>query len=186
MPSLSPDPSDETNRLLRLPVLRVDSQTLTLANLKPLPALLPNVDFRHRRLLLVIKLCFSLLAAVGAMLGKEWLQNYDRTGQSGPLEAQGRSRQQQYTAAQQWHLEEIVRLLPNVLLLSVFLFFIGLIQLLAGVTGGRKLAALCRHIYLYPTTVHSKPFNQSLRLLDFSWTYSASCTNLGSQISTLD
>ncbi|KAG8947715.1 hypothetical protein FRC04_010489 [Tulasnella sp. 424] len=128
MPSLSPDPSYETNRLLRLLVLRVDNHTLTPADLSP--PFSPASTSVIANCFLLSSLCFSLLAAVGAMLGKEWLQNYDHTGQSGPLEAQGRFRQQKYTAAQQWHLEEIVQLLPNVLLLSVLLFFVGLIQLL--------------------------------------------------------
>lgn len=128
MPSLSPDPSDETNHLLRFLVLRIENQTLTPADLSP--PFSPASTSVIANCFLLSSLCFSLLAAVGAMLGKEWLQNYDRTGRSGPLEAQGRFRQQKYTAAQQWRLEEIVQLLPNALLLSVLLFFVGLILLL--------------------------------------------------------
>ncbi|KIO28231.1 hypothetical protein M407DRAFT_72126, partial [Tulasnella calospora MUT 4182] len=75
---------------------------------------------------LYASLSCSLLAAMGAMMAKEWLQSFDRTGQTGPLEEQGRSRQRKFNGVQQWHLESIIRSLPNVLLLSVILFFAGI------------------------------------------------------------
>ncbi|KIO20335.1 hypothetical protein M407DRAFT_30020 [Tulasnella calospora MUT 4182] len=58
-------------------------------------------------------------------MGKEWLQSFDRTGQTGSLEEQGQFRQRKFNGVQQWHLESIIRSLPNVLLLSVILFFAG-------------------------------------------------------------
>lgn len=63
---------------------------------------------------------------MGAMLGKEWLQSFDRSGQAGPSEEQGRFRQRKFNSIQQWHLEGTILFLPNLLLFSVTLFFAGL------------------------------------------------------------
>lgn len=125
MPALSPDSSDETNALLRLLVLKVDNTTLTSADLTP--PFSPTRTSIAANCLLYSSLSCSLLAAVGAMLGKEWLQSFDRTGQAGPREEQARFRQRKFNGAQQWHLEDIVQFLPYLLLTSVLFFFTGLI-----------------------------------------------------------
>ncbi|KAG8952418.1 hypothetical protein FRC04_004478 [Tulasnella sp. 424] len=124
MPALSADASSETNALLRLLVMKVGNTTLTPSGLSP--AFTPDSRSVLENCLLYSSLCCSLLAAVGAMLGKEWLQSFDRSGQAGPLEQQGRFRQRKYNGVQQWHLETIILFLPNILLLSVLLFFNGL------------------------------------------------------------
>lgn len=131
MPSLSADTSSETNALLRLLVTKADNITLTSAVLNQ--AFTPDSRSVLENCFLYSSLCCSLLAAVGAMLGKEWLQSFDRSGQAGPLEQQGRSRQHKYNGAQQWHLETIILFLPNILLLSVLLFFSGLALFLSSV-----------------------------------------------------
>lgn len=124
MPALSADASSETNALPRLLVVKVDNTTLTPSGLSP--AFTPDSRSVLENCLLYSSLCCSLLAAVGAMLGKEWLQSFDRSGQAGPLEQQGRSRQRKYNGVQQWHLETIILFLSNILLLSILLFLNGL------------------------------------------------------------
>ncbi|KIO32708.1 hypothetical protein M407DRAFT_50669, partial [Tulasnella calospora MUT 4182] len=123
MPNLSPNPSDETNNLLRLLVMREDNNTLTPADL--VPPFSPDSNSIIVNCLLYASLSCSLLAAVGAMMAKEWLQSFDRTGQTGPLEDQALFRQRKFNGVQQWHLEAAIKFLPNLLLLSVILFFIG-------------------------------------------------------------
>ncbi|KIO28215.1 hypothetical protein M407DRAFT_49521, partial [Tulasnella calospora MUT 4182] len=123
MPDLSPNPADETNSLLRLIVMRVDNTTLTPAGLPP--PFSPNPTSIIVNCFLYASLSCSLLAAVGAMMSKEWLQSFDRTGQTGPLEEQGRFRQRKFNEVERWHLETVIKSLPNVLLLSVILFFTG-------------------------------------------------------------
>ncbi|KAG8953872.1 hypothetical protein FRC04_001502 [Tulasnella sp. 424] len=76
--------------------------------------------------LLYASLSCSLLAAMGAMMCKEWLHSLDRAGQTGPIEDQGRLRQRKFDGAQQWQLEAIIDFLPNIVLFSVTLFFVGL------------------------------------------------------------
>ncbi|KAG8960813.1 hypothetical protein FRC05_006558 [Tulasnella sp. 425] len=124
MPDLSPNPSDETNTLLRLLVMRADNNTLTSADLSP--PFSPNSSSVIVNCLLYASLSCSLLAAVGAMMSKEWLQSFDRTGQTGPLEEQARFRQRKFNGVEQWHLEAVIKFLPNLLLLSVILFFAGI------------------------------------------------------------
>ncbi|KAG8952434.1 hypothetical protein FRC04_004494 [Tulasnella sp. 424] len=131
MPALSSDPFAETNTLLRLLITRADNNTLVPADLSP--AFSPSSNSVIANCLLYASLSCSLLAAVGAMMGKEWLQSFDRTGQTGPLEEQGRFRQRKYDGVQRWHLESIIQSLPNLLLLSVMLFFAGVYLFLLAV-----------------------------------------------------
>ncbi|KAG8899949.1 hypothetical protein FRC00_000466 [Tulasnella sp. 408] len=123
MPGLSSDPLTENNALLRLLVMKADNRTLAPADLSP--PFTPSSNSVAVNCLLYASLSCSLLAAVAAMMAKEWLQSFDRTGQMGPLEEQGRFRQRKFNGVQQWHLESIIRSLPNILLLSVILFFAG-------------------------------------------------------------
>ncbi|KIO18561.1 hypothetical protein M407DRAFT_83807, partial [Tulasnella calospora MUT 4182] len=123
MPELSPNPSDETNTLLRLLVMKVDNTTLPPADLST--PFSPNSTSIAVNCLLYASLSCSLLAAVGAMMAKEWLQSFDRTGQTGPLDEQGRFRQRKFNGVEHWHLEAVIKFLPNLLLLSVILFFAG-------------------------------------------------------------
>ncbi|KIO19413.1 hypothetical protein M407DRAFT_223100, partial [Tulasnella calospora MUT 4182] len=109
MPSLSPNTSDRTNALLELLVLRTDNSTFTPSETSPFT---PPQNSITANCFLYASLCCSLTAAVGAMLAKEWLQSYSRSGQAGPLEEQVRFRQGKYTAAQEWHLESVILFLP--------------------------------------------------------------------------
>ncbi|KAG8915065.1 hypothetical protein FRC01_003802, partial [Tulasnella sp. 417] len=128
MPALLPNPLDRTNVLLELLVMRAENNTFALTEGSPFS---PTTSSVRANCLLYASLCCSLVAAVGAMLAKEWLQSYSRTGQVGPLEEQARFRQQKYTAAQRWHLKPMILFLPNLLFLSVLLFFAGLIIFLS-------------------------------------------------------
>ncbi|KIO20334.1 hypothetical protein M407DRAFT_81690, partial [Tulasnella calospora MUT 4182] len=110
MPGLSSDPLTETNALLRLLVMRADNNTLVPAD--PSPPFASSSNSVIVNCLLYASLSCSLLAAVGAMMAKEWLQSFDRSGQTGPLEEQGRFRQGKFNGVQQWHLESIIRSLP--------------------------------------------------------------------------
>ncbi|KAG8915373.1 hypothetical protein FRC00_005269 [Tulasnella sp. 408] len=123
MPDLSPNSSDETNNLLRLLVMRADNNTLAPSDL--VPPFSPSSNSIIVNGLLYASLSCSLLAAVGAMMAKEWLQSFDRTGQTGPLEEQARFRQRKFNGVLEWHLEAVIKFLPNLLLLSVIFFFVG-------------------------------------------------------------
>ncbi|KIO16565.1 hypothetical protein M407DRAFT_44220, partial [Tulasnella calospora MUT 4182] len=109
-PSLSPDPSAETNYLLRLLITKLDNTTFPSA---PEPPSQSKVLISVRtNCLLYSSLCCSILAAVGAMLAKEWLQSFERDGQAGPLQDQVLRRQHKFNGVRQWQLEPMTRLLP--------------------------------------------------------------------------
>ncbi|KAG8909401.1 hypothetical protein FRC01_006962 [Tulasnella sp. 417] len=127
-PLLSPDSSSETNYLLRLLVLRVDNSTLTPENL--FPTFSPEPALVQVNCFLLSSLGISLLVAAGAMFGKEWLQNYSRTGKPKPFEEPGRHRQRKYDSAMRWGLAGTVKALLNALLASMVLFILGVAQLL--------------------------------------------------------
>lgn len=68
-------------------------------------------------------LLLSLLAAFGAILGKQWLGYYksNRYGH-GSLEERGRRRQQKMEALRTWYFDAVVQSFPALLQVSLFLF----------------------------------------------------------------
>ncbi|KIO17563.1 hypothetical protein M407DRAFT_84854, partial [Tulasnella calospora MUT 4182] len=128
MSDLSPGSMDQTNALLERVALLLDNSTQTpggqSSSFTPHPAsVLANC-------LLYASLCCSLFSAAGAMLGKEWLRFFDRKQQVASLGDKARFRQRKFRGIQKWHFQETVQMLPYVLLLSVFLFFTGLVPFL--------------------------------------------------------
>ncbi|KIO27885.1 hypothetical protein M407DRAFT_22937 [Tulasnella calospora MUT 4182] len=126
--SLTPDPAAdslaEINALLRHSISSPGNNTLPVFGSPKTTS--SNMIAIISNCFLFSSLCCSLLSAMGGMLGKEWLQNLDQAGQDGPLEYQVLSRQEKLNGIQQWHFEGLVQLLPNLLILSVLLFFVGL------------------------------------------------------------
>ncbi|KAG8916240.1 hypothetical protein FRC01_003281 [Tulasnella sp. 417] len=80
--------------------------------------------------LLYASLCCSILSACGAVLGKEWLRYFNQRPPLTSLGDQVRFRQKKFKGTQGWYLRETIEMLPSLLLVSVFLFFIGLIPYL--------------------------------------------------------
>ncbi|KAG8986794.1 hypothetical protein FRB90_003771, partial [Tulasnella sp. 427] len=130
MPDLSPGPLDRTNSLLEILVSRNDNVTLLAVQPSVSTKWTPAPASVAANCLLYASLCCSLLAAAGAMLGKEWLQFFDRKGKVASLGDQARLRQKKFTGVQKWHFRETIQLLPYTLLLSVCLFFAGLVPYL--------------------------------------------------------
>ncbi|KAG8996974.1 hypothetical protein FRB90_012606 [Tulasnella sp. 427] len=126
MPALSSDPATETNDLLRILIQGGVNNSNTLSALSQSEPFTPAPFDVAVNCLLYASLSCSLIASMGVMLSKEWLQSFDRTGQTGAIEDQGRIRQLKFDGAKRWRLEEIIDFLPNIVLLSVNLFFIGL------------------------------------------------------------
>ncbi|KAG2352842.1 hypothetical protein BDR07DRAFT_1183543, partial [Suillus spraguei] len=72
-------------------------------------------------------LSFSLLAAFGAVLGKQWLRFYKlRRFGRGSLEEQGKSRQQKFDSLEAWHFDAVLQTFPVLLEISLLLFGISL------------------------------------------------------------
>lgn len=128
IPSLYPNSSDETNNPLRLLVLRLDNHAPIPPEVLPPFSRAPRSATANS--FLILSLCLSITATISALVGKEWLRDYDWTGESILLEERGRHRQRKYNTAKRWQLEDILQSLSNILLCAVLLFFVGLTQLL--------------------------------------------------------
>ncbi|KIO33014.1 hypothetical protein M407DRAFT_66018, partial [Tulasnella calospora MUT 4182] len=128
MPALSPNPATETNALLRLLISGADNKTL--AAFDQSETFSPTLISIAMNCLLYASLACSLVAAIGAMMCKEWLHSLDRAGQTGSIEDQGRIRQRKFDGAQRWQLETIIDFLPTSILISITLFFTGVVVFL--------------------------------------------------------
>ncbi|KAG8854693.1 hypothetical protein FRB96_007378 [Tulasnella sp. 330] len=126
--TLSANPADETNHLLRLLVMNVSNYTLAESDL--IPPFTPGQGAVRQNCTFFASLCCSLLAATGAVLAKQWLQAYERTGQTGPIEEQVIRRTEKFVGAENWGLRQVVEGLATLLLVSLTLFFIALVDYL--------------------------------------------------------
>ncbi|KAG8915510.1 hypothetical protein FRC01_003634 [Tulasnella sp. 417] len=126
MPTLSPNPVIETNALLRLLISGADNKTLA-ATFEQAEPFSPQPLSIAMHCLFYASLGCSLIAAIGAMMCKEWLHGLDRSGQTASVEEQGRLRQRKFEGAQRWQLETIIDFLPTIILISITLFFTGVI-----------------------------------------------------------
>lgn len=127
MPSLSPNPIDNTNTLLQLLVMKAENSTLAVDDTSS--PFSPDRGSVIASCLLYASLCCSIIAASGALIGQEWLLNLEETGAEDSnisQEARGQSRIAKWVGIEQWRLVTIIRLLPNLLTLSILLFFPGL------------------------------------------------------------
>jgi len=67
-------------------------------------------------------LSFSLLAAFGAVLGKQWLSHYKCNDAHGSLERRGKLRQQKLDGLEAWHFHAVLQSFPILLQISLLLF----------------------------------------------------------------
>lgn len=120
MGGLSPGPSDQTNELLQLIFLLLSNNTLPPGQASS--PFTPAPGAVRQNCFLFASLFSSLIAAAGAVLAKQWLAYYERTGQTGPLDEQGLRRTKKYLGAERWRLRHVVETLPTLILLSLGLF----------------------------------------------------------------
>lgn len=114
----------ETNSLLRHLIMQADNRTLTSTELNPPFTPVPSAV--RQNCIFFASLFSSLLAAAGAVLAKQWLANYERTGQTGTFKTQGLLRTQKFLGAEKWKLRYVVEALPMLILISLGLFFIAM------------------------------------------------------------
>ncbi|KAJ7749839.1 hypothetical protein DFH07DRAFT_721126, partial [Mycena maculata] len=76
--------------------------------------------------LLYISLGSTLLAALLAVLGKQWLMYYMAAGERGTLEARGLERQRKFDGLRKWKFDTIMLMFPLLLQFGLFLFAAGL------------------------------------------------------------
>ena len=122
---LKADPSEVTNDILRLVFNKLGDSNVTLPEnsfVAPSRAVRVNCFF-------LASLSCSLMTALGAVLGKQWLAYYDQENRLRPASERGRDRHRKYLGAKTWHLKAVIETLPTLLQLSFFLFFAAQIDL---------------------------------------------------------
>jgi Family of unknown function (DUF6535) len=124
---LSPNASDTTNALLKVLINKVDSGTFSDQD-AALPVWKgPSSTLIWIQALAYASLSTSLLAAFGAVLGKQWLGHFktSRFGR-GALHERCKRRQQKLDGLETWHFNTIMATLPIFLQLSLLFFGIAL------------------------------------------------------------
>jgi hypothetical protein len=125
--NLSPDPSDTTNALLKQ-IVYIGLGNLTAAGPIPAePTWSPATSTLRIQMVAYASLSMSLLAAFGAVLGKQWLGYYksNRYGR-GSQEERGKRRQAKFDGLVTWYFDAVVQSFPVLLQISLLLFGIAL------------------------------------------------------------
>ncbi|KAG2346078.1 hypothetical protein BDR05DRAFT_929126 [Suillus weaverae] len=128
-PNLSPDPNDTTHALLTQ-LVQLGLGNFTAAGSTPAaPASTWSPSMANIRIqsIAYASLSFSLLAAFGAMLCKQWLGYYksQRYGR-GSEEDRLKNRQAMFDGINTWHFDAVVKSFPVLLQISLLLFGIAL------------------------------------------------------------
>ncbi|OAX38100.1 hypothetical protein K503DRAFT_819061, partial [Rhizopogon vinicolor AM-OR11-026] len=118
-----PNPQDTTNALLTQLILLTANGTSIPQSFTLAPRAGYSSSAVWSQSLAYASLLLSLLAAFGAILGKQWLGYYksNRYGH-GSLEERGRRRQQKMEALRTWYFDAVVQSFPALLQVSLFLF----------------------------------------------------------------
>jgi HEAT repeat protein len=125
--NLQPDPQATTNMLLQALLRSQNGPTATFS----IPPFKPTLSSILINGLWVCSLCFSLLSALGASLGKSWLADYAQFERK-PNTINAYDRHRRYIAISDWHLVDVIAFLPILLHTSFLLFACGLIVLMFG------------------------------------------------------
>ncbi|KAG1867663.1 hypothetical protein F4604DRAFT_1584976 [Suillus subluteus] len=126
---LSPDPDDTTNALLTQ-LVQIGLGNFTAAGstaASPASGWSPSTLNIRIQSIAYASLSFSLLAAFGAVLGKQWLGYYKshRYGR-GSQEERMKRRQEKFDDIVMWYFDAVVQSFPILLQFSLFLFGIAL------------------------------------------------------------
>ncbi|KAJ6550327.1 hypothetical protein B0H19DRAFT_1265158 [Mycena capillaripes] len=72
--------------------------------------------------ILFVSLLSTLLVALLAVLGKQWLLHYDSVGERGTITERGLERQRKFDGMRRWKFDLIMQIFPLLLQFSLFLF----------------------------------------------------------------
>lgn len=124
---LSPDPTDTTHALLQNIWLSVNHTSGAAPSAVSIPAWKgPPASVIWVQCLLYTSLACSLFAALGAVLGKQWLNRYSSVDEHGSLEERCKRRHRKFASMEEWHFRRVLEALPVLLQLSLLLFGLAL------------------------------------------------------------
>src|SRR5882757_7279740 len=123
--AMQPNPIDTTNALL------VQLIQITLNGPSAVQPMIISSGYSSSHFwtqaLAYASLAFSLLAAFGAVMGKQWL-GYYKTNRyvRGSLEERCKQRHQKFQGLEKWYFENVLETFPDLLKFSLFLFGLSL------------------------------------------------------------
>jgi len=125
-----------------------------------------------------VALSFSLLAAFGAVLGKQWLSHYKCSNAYGSLEERGKLRQQKLDELEAWRFHAVLELFPVLLQISLLLFGLALSAFVWSQQGLLAVAVIVPTAFgfflyafavatslIYPQSPFQTPISTLIRLL---------------------
>ncbi|KAJ7245467.1 hypothetical protein C8J57DRAFT_1725197 [Mycena rebaudengoi] len=120
-PELQQDPNEVTQHLLRILIHNANQSLFSGIDLaEPNSGATTNIVLVQS--LLYASLFSTLLAALLAVLGKQWLMHYDEAGSKGTLKQRGLERQRKYDGLQKWKFTLVMEMFPLLLQLALLLF----------------------------------------------------------------
>ncbi|KAJ7910745.1 hypothetical protein B0H13DRAFT_1574947, partial [Mycena leptocephala] len=119
-PELQPDPNDMNQALMRILIHAVNSTSFPDSSIPT--AFIPPHLVVVAQTLLYISLCSTLLAALLAVLGKQWVMHYSAAGERGSLEARGLERQRKFDGLRKWKFDMLIQMFPLLLQFGLLLF----------------------------------------------------------------
>ncbi|KAG8949552.1 hypothetical protein FRC04_008485 [Tulasnella sp. 424] len=119
-PSLSQDPNEATQALLKIIILQLARNT-TLTNIQPPTWEGPSESVIWTQSLLYASLGCFFFGVVGAYSGKHWLGQYRKDHVWRNMDEWRRSRQEKLDAIHDWHVPTVLGLLPALLLVGILL-----------------------------------------------------------------
>jgi hypothetical protein len=124
---MQPNPADTTN-LLMLQLIKIVAEGPDAVNdINGLPS---STDYPSSTVwiqtLAYASLSFSVLAAFGAVMGKQWLNSFKASRGRGSLEDRGLQRQKRLDGLEYWHLQTVLRAFLVLLQISLLLFGLSL------------------------------------------------------------
>ncbi|KAJ7244290.1 hypothetical protein C8J57DRAFT_1681116 [Mycena rebaudengoi] len=120
-PELQQDPNKVTQQLLRILIHNANQSLFSGIDMaEPSGGTTTTVIIVQS--LLYASLFSTLLAALLAVLGKQWLMHYDAAGSRGTLEQRGLERQRKYNGLQKWKFTLVMEMFPLLLQLALLLF----------------------------------------------------------------
>ncbi|KAJ6599846.1 hypothetical protein DFH09DRAFT_626872 [Mycena vulgaris] len=121
-PELQPDPNNMNQALMRLLIHTINSSIFSGSDIIIPISPAPTTVVIVAQGLLYASLSCTLLTALLAVLGKQWLMHYSAAGKRGTIEARGLERQRKFDGIRRWKFDTVLQTFPLLLQLSLLLF----------------------------------------------------------------
>ena len=123
---MQPNPGDTTNALM-VQLIKIAVDGPSAVNLSELSSSTGySSSTAWMQALAYASLSFSVLAAFGAVMGKQWLNSYKAARGRGSLQERGMQRQRKLDGLDYWQLQAVLKAFLLLLQISLFLFSLSL------------------------------------------------------------